>query len=195
VKKIFFCLLLLNFQNLSAQALEWYQGCLVLANNEVLLGEIAIKPEHDLVIFQHGESRMVYPAHRIKSMYFHDASSDINRRYISLVTLRANGPPVYHLFEIVIKGEVTVVRRHKESLFSIHADALDFNYHILYKDELTPLRNFNKKIFPQLVSLSDKRLEEFILTNRLTAHHAVNTIRIIDFYNGLITTDESLARN
>ena len=194
MKKIFFCLLLLNFQNLNAQTLEWFEGSLVLSNGDVLIGKTSNTPEHDLILFQQGESRMVYPAHRIQSLYFYDKSSNINRRYISLTKFHS-GRPSYQLYEVIMKGEVTVVRRKKENAFSVHTDALDFNYFILYNNELTPLRKFNKKIFPQLLISSDNRLEEFISINRLTAHHAANTLRIIEFYNGLIKTEGSLARN
>ncbi len=114
---------------------------------------------------------------------------------MSLVKLKTGARPVYQLYEVIITGEVNVVRRTKQSAFSVHADALDFNYFILYNDKLTPLRKFNRKIFPHLISPSDDRLKKFISTNRLTAHHAGNAIRIIDFYNRLIKADESLARN
>jgi hypothetical protein len=105
------------------------------------------------------------------------------------------GRPIYQLYEVLMKGEVTVVRRKKENAFSVHADALDFNYFILYNNELTPLRKFKKKIFPHLLISSDNRLEEFISIHRLTAPHATNTLRIIEFYNGLVKTEGSLARN
>ena len=194
MKKIFFCLLLLNFQNLNAQTLEWFEGSLVLSNGDVLTGKTSIAPEHDLILFQQGESRMVYPAHRIQSLYFYDKASNINRRYISLTKFHS-GRPSYQLYEVIIKGEVSVVRRKKENTFSVHADALDFNYFILYNNALTPLRKFKKKIFPQLLTSSGNRLEEFISINRLIANHAANTLTIIEFYNGLIKTEGSLARN
>ncbi len=55
-KKIFFCLLFLNFQILSAQSLVWFEGSVVLSNCEVLVGKISMKDEHDLILFEQGET-------------------------------------------------------------------------------------------------------------------------------------------
>lgn len=195
MKKIFFCLLLVNFQNLCAQEVTWFEGSLVLSNTNVLIGEIAIEPDHDLILFQQNGSRMVYPAHRIKSLYFFDKAANINRRYVSLLQFDDDIHTRYKLYEIVVSGKVSVLRRKKANAFSIYADALDFNYFTQFNGVLTPLRKFNRKIFHQLLSHADKRLEDFISTNRLTANNALNAMRIIEFYNSLVKSDESLAKN
>ena len=84
MKKIFCCLLFLNFQILSAQSLVWFEGSVVLSTCEVLVGKISLKGDHDLVLFEQGGTRAVYPAHKIRSLYFYDRGSNINRRYLSL---------------------------------------------------------------------------------------------------------------
>ncbi len=79
--------------------------------------------------------RAVYPAHKIRSLYFYDRGSNINRRYLSLKEddgVRSS----YQLYEIVVNGKVDVLRRKKMSAFSEHPSELDFNYFIRYNDEL-----------------------------------------------------------
>ena len=138
--------------------------------------------------------RTVYPAHKIRSLYFYDRGSNINRRYLSLKEdhgVRSS----YHLYEIVVTGQVDVLRRKKMSAFSGHSSELDFNYFTRYNDELTALRKFKKKVFPQLRSEPVTRLENFIAANKLRADLPPNAIRIIEFYNSLVKTAEPVARN
>lgn len=195
MKKVLFCLLLVTFQNLFAQEVRWFKGSLVLSDSKILIGEIAMEPDHDLILYQHDGSRMVYPAHRIQSLYFFDKSANVNRRYVSLLQFEDDIHTRYKLYEVVISGKVSVLRRKKSNALSIYADQLDFNYFIKFNGVLTPLRKFNRKFFNQLLSHADKRLEDFIETNRLTANNDINTMQIIEFYNSLIKSDESLAKN
>ena len=166
MKKIFCCLLFLNFQILSAQSLVWFEGSVVLSTCEVLVGKISLKDDHDLILFEQGETRTVYPAHKIRSLYFYDRGSNINRRYLSLKEddgVRSS----YQLYEIVVTGKVDVLRRKKSAAFSEHPSELDFNYFIRYNDEIIALRKFKKKVFPHLRSQPDTRLENFITANKL----------------------------
>src|SRR5688572_11402532 len=122
MKKIFICLLILNFQVLRAQTLEWFDGSIVLSTGEVRVGTISPEASHDLILFQQGELRMVYPAHAIKAFYFYDKPADINRRYVSLK--EQAGVQVRHaLYEVVISGDVSVVRRKKMTAFPKNTDA------------------------------------------------------------------------
>jgi len=191
VKKLFFCLLLLNSQYLKSQSLNWYEGSVVLVSNKVLTGKISIEPIHDIILLQEGDLRTVYPAHKIQSLYFYDGTANINRRFIS-VKMEDERQAHCALFEIVLQGEVMLLRRQKIKAFSL-SDALDFTYHVKLKKELVPLSKFNRKIYPQLVSLNDTRLEDFVSKNRLGAINDVNSIRIIEFYNSLIRSDDVIA--
>ena len=193
MKKIFYCLLLINFQSLSAQDLEWFEGSLVLANGQVSVGKIAMEAAHDLIVFQ-GEQRMVYPAHQINSIHFYDEKADINRRYISLKNDGDGIRPRYQLYELVLSGKATVLRKIKASPFAIRSDAHDFNYFVQYDQEVVPLRQFQKKILPKLLSVSDYRLENYISQHRLTPQ-PISAIRIIEFFNALVESNEQLARN
>jgi hypothetical protein len=171
----------------------WFEGSVVLSTCEVLVGKISIKDEHDLILFEQGETRTVYPAHKIRSLYFYDRGRNINRRYLSLKEdygVRS----IYHLYEIVVTGKVDILRKKKMSAFSDNPSELDFNYFIRYNDELIALRKFKKKVFPQLRSDPDTRLENFITANKLRADLPTNAIRIIEYYNRLVKVDEPIAR-
>ncbi len=191
MRGIFFCLLFFGFLQVNSQS-HWYEGSLVLSDCKVLVGKISLEPEHDLILFSDGDARVVYPAHKIKSIYFYDEAKDINRRYISIKKddgVRAS----YHLFELVVAGEISVVRRKKEPMFSIHNEPLDFNYFVYLKEEMISLNKFRRKVLSQLQP--DHRLNEFISINNLSGDRAIDAIRIIEHYNQLLKANEPLAKN
>ena len=191
MKKILFCLLLFNFQNLSAQDLEWFEGSLVLVSDEVLVGKIAIEPAHDLIVVE-GEQRMVYPAHQIKSVYFYDSAADINRRYVSV--RNDDGRRRFHLYESVLSGKAAVLRRIKSNTFHQRTNVYDFEYFVRYDQEIVPIKQFQKKILPKLLSISDDRLDTYISQQRLTPQ-PISAIHIIEFFNSLVESTQRLAKN
>jgi hypothetical protein len=85
------------------------------------------------------------------------------------------------LFEIVVHGEVGVLRKQKNR-FSSPTDALDYTYYVSYRDDVVLLRKFGKKIYPQLKS-SMENLDDFVSANHLREYDSSNSITIIEFYN------------
>ena len=180
MKKIFLCLLLVNSFSVNAQSLKWYDGSVVLTSGDVIVGRMMVDPFLDVVLFQENDKRTVYPAHKVRSLYYYDDSYDINRRFIALKekTLPHNH---YQLFEIVVHGEVNVLRKQK-TRFLNPSDALDFTYYVSYRDDVVLLRKFGKKIYPQLKSSMEK-LDDYVSANHLREYNSSNSIKIIEFYN------------
>lgn len=182
-----YCLLLLNFEIAFAQNISCVDGSLVMHNDEVLVGQMHVEEQYDLVLFQHQSTRMVYPAHLIKAFHFYDKKANVNRRYVSLSEPNRKRTE-YHFYEVVVPGEITVLRRKKASAFSNHTDALDYNYFTHYNNLLLPLSKFASTIFPHLVTGADEIVERYILENRLKPYRAAGAIRIIEFYNEKCST-------
>jgi len=180
VSRIFFCLLLVNSLELNAQPLKWYDGSVVLTSGKVIVGKMVIDPFLDVVLFEENDKRMVLPAHKVRSLYYYDEAYDINRRFISLEE-RVLPYNDHKLYEIVVHGEVNVLRKQK-TRFSNPKDALDFTYYVSYRDEVVLLRKFGKKIYPQLRSSMEK-LDDFVSANHLREYDSSNSIEIIEFYN------------
>lgn len=180
MKRILCCLLLVNSLYAEAQSLKWYDGSVVLISGDVINGKMVVEPSLDVLLVQQNSVRTVYPAHKIKSFYYYDESSDINRRFISL---RDKSTLYNHhqLFEIVVQGEVSVLRRQKTR--SLHpSDALDFTYYVTHNDDVMLLKKFGRKVYPQLKALMES-LEDFVLSNHLRAYDSSNSITIIEYYN------------
>ncbi len=192
MKKIFFCLLLVNCVHTKAQSLKWFEGSVVLTSGDVIVGKMVIEPSLDVLLVQQENARIVYPAHKIKSFYYYDESSDINRRFVSLrdkSTLHNHN----QLFEIVLQGEVNVLRRQKTRSLK-PSDALDFTYYVTYQDDVMLLKKFGKKVYPQLVSTME-RLDDFVVSNHLRAYDDSNSIRIIEYYNRQLRAEVFTAKH
>jgi hypothetical protein len=172
--------------------LKWYGGSVVLISGKVIVGKMVIDPFLDVVLFEENDERTVLPAHKLRSLYYYDDAYDINRRFISLEEriLPYNG---HKLYEIVVHGEVNVLRKQK-TRFSNPKDALDFTYYVSYRDEVVLLRKFGKKIYPQLRSSMEK-LDDFVSANHLREYDSSNSITIIEFYNRQLRDDLITAKH
>lgn len=135
---------------------------------------------------------MVYPAHAIRSLYFYDEINNINRRFISVIDKHLVHKQ-HHLFEVILQGEITFLR-HQKSKTNRPSDALDFNYYVWYDEVMVPLRVFKRKVYPELLAKEGESLEDFIMDNNVGANNDQNSIRIIEFYNRLAKSDETIAR-
>jgi hypothetical protein len=196
MKTFFICLLILSLilsLKIEAQPINWHEGAVVMSTKQVITGKVAIEPRYDLVIFEAGTSRMVYPAHKVQSLYFYDKHNNVNRRFISIHD-QSTAASKHQLFEVVLLGKVTVLRHQKHDLVD-PSEADDFTYYCRYGDVVLPLNKFTKKVYPHLMSLDDKRLERFISENHLKASNAANSIRIIEFYNRMTVADEAIAKH
>jgi hypothetical protein len=170
---------------------EWYSGSIVLSNQEVITGEVAIHAKQDVVLFRSQKTVTVYPAHKIQKVFFYDKKADINRRFISLVS---NGYG-YHqskIYEIVLYGEVTVVR--KERNFSNWDSPKDFNYFILADQKIVPIKYFKRKIFPSMIAKDQSAVASFMNDEKLNPNALADIIQIIAYYNKTEVAQNSLAR-
>jgi len=60
---------------------------------------------------------------------------------------------------------------------------------------MVPLKKFGRKIFPKLISSSDGKLDDYVSTHNLHKYNMANAIQIIEHYNRLVKSPETLASN
>jgi hypothetical protein len=164
----------------------------VLTSGDVIVGKMVVEPSLDVLLVQQADARVVYPAHKIKSFYYYDESSDINRRFISL---RDKSALHNHsqLFEIVLQGEVNVLRRQKTRSLK-PSDALDFTYYVTYRDDVMLLKKFERKFILNFCQRW-RRLDDFVVSNHLRAYDDSNSIRIIEYYNRQLRAEVIAAKH
>jgi hypothetical protein len=175
-------LLLVNF-TVDAQE-QWYKGTVHLKNNQVLKGQVAFKPEYEVIFFRvgDGEELTVIPAFRVFMLSVFDTLDKIDRRFVSLRI--GDGPKsLYQFFELVVDGTVPVFRRQQMIWYSIYLDEVDFDYYILYNDELYLYQKFKKHIYPSLAR-DNESLVSYVEQNRLNLGRLGDVLQTIRFYNG-----------
>ncbi len=172
-----FCLIL-SLQ-LYGQSPQWHEGSLVLKNNHVLQGKLAVQPAHDMILFRTKDRMKVYTADKITAAYFYDEATNVNRKYISLDESEYSFSASY-LYEVVLFGEVRLVRRLSNNAGMDHAQA--YRYFVLVGKELVSLKKFRTKVYPDLLSRSEG-LFTFINKYDLNPNNSADIVRIIDYYN------------
>ena len=163
---IIFCFLLVGCHCLKSQSLQWFEGSLVQLDSQVLVGEISLAPAYDVVLF--------------------------SRRYVSLKIVD-DVRSVHHLYEVVLKGKINVLRRKKLNAFSIEIESIEYDYYIHCDDELLPLRKFKKMLYKNQLE-ADERIRSFMAANRLTTALPEHILQIVKYYNGLFLSNEQLAK-
>ncbi len=184
---------LLSFNSIVfAEQLQWYEGVVVLKNAQVLNGEVSVNALHDLVIFKSGEKVMVYPAHKIKAFYYYDTAANINRRFLSLIESNTLFK-VYHLYEVVLWGDVSVLRMQKKHVSTEYEnmDKYGYDYFIQMGDDLTPIIRFRKQVYPELLKGSHDKIMSFVHEKKLNPNLASSAIQIIKFYNSIASVKEN----
>jgi len=196
VKSITYCLLLLNFS--AAASVEnscWHNGAIVLRNDKVVVGRVQMEELYDIILFIPRDSNHVevYPAFKLKSIRFFDSAAQINRRYVSVQPNTSNNE-VFQLFEIVVAGQVSVVRRLKAFHAAIPDDATDFTYYSLHQAELVELKKFATKVYPKLLYPSDNQLNSYARHNRLNPNQLADAIILIKYFNTMCALGEVITR-
>lgn len=171
-----------------AAAQSYFRGSVTLNNKQVLTGEISIDTQYDLVLVRNDGLVDVYPAHRVYASRIYDADKNINRRYVSMK--HPINPRLSQLFEIVISGEVLVLRREVTRYSTtVEHEALGYNYYLLFENELIELKSFNPKVYPKLKA-SEEALAAFIKNNQLNPNNEAAAVQIIQYYNKQVASVE-----
>jgi hypothetical protein len=162
---------------------EWSEGSLVLKTNEVLTGTLSIQPKYDLVLFQdkHSNQVVAFPAHKLYSAYFFDKILGVNRKFTSIQQNNGLGKS-FKLYEVVLFGEVNIIRRIKSIYTEEHNHILSYNYYIEQNDKLVILRKFKSKVLPHLSETSPS-IVSYIREQKLNPNRPACVVKIIKFYN------------
>jgi hypothetical protein len=92
----------------------------------------------------------------------------------------------YRFFEVVIYGPVQVIRRLKSNVSPLEAnEGHDYDFFCRFGNELTEMKSFKSTVFPLLVQLYGKELEDFISQNKLRLHDQVSVFSIVKKCNEL----------
>jgi hypothetical protein len=169
-----------------------YDGVIIDARQEVILSQLMLEPAFDAVIYKptlDTATRIILPAHRVRSFRYFDVHNNINRQFISI---RQDG--VYRFYEVVIFGEVKVVRRLKKGVLSWEADeGHDYDFFCSFRNELVDLKKFKAAVVPHLVQVYGQDLADFIDQNRFRFHDVAAVFAVVKRCNELTARYHSVA--
>lgn len=184
-------LLFFALVNLSAlsQTSQWHQGVVVLTNNLVLAGELLVHLDFNTLVVNASNERLVLPAATIKSFRYYDKANNINRQYVTLDDLQPRSSVFY---ELIVQGEYKVVRKLKRIHSVVADDKEDYVYFIFKDGLLTPIRNFRKKVFPQLLK-STPELDKWVHEQRLDLNSSETALLVVMEYNRVWSANQLVA--
>jgi hypothetical protein len=193
-KALLFFVAFIFFSSLACCADDWYAGSLVLRSGKVLRGEISVRYEYDVLLFRLGHEDMVYPAHKIHSFTISDDDAETRRSFVSL-QLSIGPATVFRFYEVVLDGELSVLRRQRVVWYSIHLDEDTYDYFVKSGRDVTSIQMFKRKVLPGMLREPENKLSSYVRKYRLSKHKLPDLIRIINQHNMLQVNRAPLARN
>jgi hypothetical protein len=178
----------------SSFAEEWFQGSVVLKSKSVLRGEISVKHGYDVVFFRVADQISVIPAFKIAYLNIYDEQMDAHRRFVSL-NIGVGAGKSHQFFELLVDGEVSILRRQLTLWYSLHLDMTEYEYYVLYDEEIDGLHKFKRKIYPTLLEKSDGALESYVKEHQLSAKSLDDILEMTTYYNTWTNTKFQIAKN
>lgn len=173
----------------SKSTLEWHEAVVVLNDSEVLVGEVVIEPSLDMVLFRSGELRTFYPAGEIKFMNIHDEGVKFPRKFISLLS-EERGRSTSKLYEVVLQGELSVVRKPRGGSLPDMDDVYSYDYFVQRDASIIKLSDFRKKIYPIIQQYYAEKQQIFSLdAEQLNPNSPSDAIKLIQIYNDRLLVD------
>jgi hypothetical protein len=174
----------------ASESLEWNAGVLVTVDGKIQQGELAFQVS-EIVLFRAAGEITVYPANKVHSFRYYDQTENINRKFVSR---QAGYGRIASFYEVIVVGEVSVMRLLKSQRITNRkkSDRDDYDYFLLFEDHLINLNQFRNKVYPDLVS-SSERIANLIKEQHLDPNQKADAIRIVQLYNKISYTETVVA--
>lgn len=184
--------MLLNFNLLGKNKMEWHYGLIKLISGIQLKGDINFNPELDIVSLLKDGNIKSFTPNKVESFEFYDEEIEENRIFISLNYVQTSFYSSKIFFELLLPGKVSLVRRYNtfNQFYSLKADALadnfgSYNYYAYANGTFTNLKRFKKQLLPLFRKEFEEEMIDFVGSNNLRLKRIEHQIVIIDYYNFL----------
>ncbi len=161
--------------------IDWNAGSVVLSDQSVMVGDIYHPKGFDLIIYKTGEGQIALNASMVQGFRYYDSAANINRKFVSIKRSQGN-----RFYEVVVGGEVSVVRDFKPFANRANPDEIDsYNYFTFASNSLEPIHQFKRKVFPKLLEQYPEQLEAFVHKEKLAIYEMKSALLIIEKFNRL----------
>ncbi len=181
MKTIFSSVLVLAIvSSLMGQPLEWRRGVVVLTNGQVLTGSIYHPQGFDVIFLRSDDECISLNAVRVQSFRYYDSVSNINRKFVGI----KNNKWESRFYEVVISGEVSVLRELKRYADKSHPDEVDsYWYYTFINNTMVPLMHFRNRVYPKLLEEHVVEIQTFVQRERLDLNEMRSALLIIKEFN------------
>ena len=179
---------------------QWHNGKIIFEDNSEINGEISYNYRHGVIMLRDETGiTKAYSAAQASYFEFFDDLMQVPRRYIALPFYSDANYASQMFFELIMEGEVAVFRKEKKNINLEFIQQHDndnftryhasFDYYFFENGKFTSLKDFSKKMLPQMKKKYDIEISNFIEANELDTAIGVHAILIADFYNSLVDAD------
>lgn len=155
----------------------------MLKDNKVLVGRVTIQPALNVILFQSEDRSAFYQLDRVDYVTYHDQDANLSRKFLSL-SLPANDRNSHHLYEVVLSGRISVIRKPRSAYIPEVTDVGSFDYFVMENGRAIELTQFRKKVFPAMeASCNKSQLKSFMREKGLDPNDNKDALRLIEYFN------------
>ena len=195
---ILFCVFWLNSKAALRKDLTWHEGTVIFTNQTAASGELHLDMELGLLLVRQSGSIKTFPAFKVKHIQLFDEKYGKPRYFISLPYRTPRSNQSANLFEVVLRGDLIVLRKEQTSLATkVEAfignrnnviDPYDEGYYVYYLydgEKITKLRLLNKKRMASLMKKYGQEVKGYIKEKHIILKDTYSRIKVIAYYNAL----------
>lgn len=177
-----------------------YQGVVILKSHEVIVGKLTYEPQLNIVQVKTDGRLLSYSAFQVLKFTFHDTNLGVIRTFESLPYREGNIRFSDTFFEIVINGEIKLIRKKRaidpgDETGYFSSDNIDhyalrhtlsFDYYYQSGGQIIESEKFKKQLLPFIKSQAETEVALFISENRLNMIKIHDQVLLVKFYNKLL---------
>jgi hypothetical protein len=166
--------------SLMGQPVEWRGGMVVLTDDQVLTGTIYYPQRFGMIFLRTDKDKVALSAAKVHHFRYYDSAANINRKFVSIKINKWES----RFYELVIGGEVNVLRELKRYADKSHPDEIDsYWYYTLINNTMVPLMHFRNKVYPKLLEEQLVEIQTFVHRERLDLNEMRSALLIIKEFN------------
>lgn len=148
----------------------WYKGSVVLANKQVIVGDVA-RQSHELLLYKDPKGEVsALPAHKIASFRYYDDHAQVNRAFVTASN---------KFYERVVTGKISVWRIQKTFYQEIIEDNPQlFDFYIEDQRRVYSISSFRTRFFDRIREELELQLVSHKHLDPNTKHGAVSLIML-----------------
>ena len=203
MKKVFVLLaILVGFSPAHSQSRPvnyvWQQGSLVLNNGLELSGAVCYDPVTEVVQLRTEAMVKAFTARQVRSFRYLEPAFGMIREFAVQDFNPRSSYPRRTFFEVVLKGPLTLLRRHNRFREFIHATeqqangrpgffdyVTGFTYYVRTEGRFLGIKQFKKEILPLMTKDCNEEIQRMIEKRNLKLFQLDNQVWLINYYNFL----------